>query len=136
MAAPETTELRAMGDEDLMQELEDTHQALFNLRFQTATRQLADVSRVHSARRRIARIKTLLTERDILAEADALLASDPAGDTGDTGDTGDEAAGDEAAGDEAAGDGAAGDEPDEATEEEAADGDEDADKESDQGDEG
>lgn len=124
MATPETTELRAMGAEDLVQELEDTHQALFNLRFQTATRQLADVSRVRSARRRIARIKTLLTERDILAEADALLASDPAGDTGG-----------EAAGDEAAGDEAAGDEPDEATEEDAEDGDEDTDKESDQGDE-
>ena len=83
MAAPETTELRAMSDEDLAKELEGTHQALFSLRFQTATRQLADVSQVHSARRRIARIKTLLTERDILAEADALLAGDTAGDAVD-----------------------------------------------------
>jgi large subunit ribosomal protein L29 len=52
-------------------ELEEAHQALFNLRFQAATRQLADVSQVRAARRRIARIKTLLNERAILAAADA-----------------------------------------------------------------
>jgi large subunit ribosomal protein L29 len=79
VAAPETTELRAMSDEDLLTDLEETHQALFNLRFQTVTRQLADVSQVSSARRRIARIKTLLTERDILAEVDAMLAAEADG---------------------------------------------------------
>lgn len=76
MASPETVELREMSDEDLLSDLEETHQALFNLRFQTVTRQLADVSQVGSARRRIARIKTLLTERDILAEVDAMLAAE------------------------------------------------------------
>jgi large subunit ribosomal protein L29 len=65
-----------MSDEDLLTDLEDTHQALFNLRFQTVTRQLADVSQVSRARRRIARIKTLLTERDILAEVDGMLAAE------------------------------------------------------------
>jgi uncharacterized protein YfcZ (UPF0381/DUF406 family) len=40
------------------------------------TRQLADVSQVGRARRRIARIKTLLTERDILAEVDEMLAAE------------------------------------------------------------
>ncbi len=76
MAAPETVELREMSDEDLLTDLEETHQALFNLRFQTVTRQLADVSQVGRARRRIARIKTLLTERDILAEVDEMLAAE------------------------------------------------------------
>ena len=71
MASPQATELRARTDEELAGELEEAHQALFNLRFQAATRQLADVSQVRAARRRIARIKTLLNERAILAAADA-----------------------------------------------------------------
>jgi large subunit ribosomal protein L29 len=71
MASTQTTELRARTDEELQGELEEAHQALFNLRFQAATRQLADVSQVKAARRKIARIKTLLSERAILAAADA-----------------------------------------------------------------
>jgi len=69
--SPEAVELRARTDEELLGELEEAHQALFNLRFQAATRQLADVSQVSRARRRVARIKTLLRERAILAEVDA-----------------------------------------------------------------
>ncbi|MEX2230373.1 MAG: 50S ribosomal protein L29 [Dehalococcoidia bacterium] len=69
--ARDTAELRARTDEDLAHELEEAHQALFNLRFQAATGQLADVAQVGNARRRIARIKTLLREREILAVADA-----------------------------------------------------------------
>jgi large subunit ribosomal protein L29 len=71
MASPRAVELRARTDDELQGELEEAHQALFNLRFQAATRQLADVSQVRTARRRIARIKTLLHERAILAAADA-----------------------------------------------------------------
>jgi len=71
MASPQAVELRARTDDELQGELEEAHQALFNLRFQAATRQLADVSQVRTARRRIARIKTLLHERAILAAADA-----------------------------------------------------------------
>ncbi len=71
MASAQAAELRARTDEELAGELEEAHQALFNLRFQAATRQLADVSQVGAARRRIARIKTLLNERAILAAADA-----------------------------------------------------------------
>jgi large subunit ribosomal protein L29 len=71
MPSPQAVELRARTDVELQGELEEAHQALFNLRFQAATRQLADVSQVRTARRRIARIKTLLHERAILAAADA-----------------------------------------------------------------
>ena len=71
----ETTDLRNLNDEELTRELESAHQALFNLRFQSATRQLADVSQVSKARRRIARVKTLINERAILAEADRAAAS-------------------------------------------------------------
>lgn len=72
MASAQAAELRARTDEELLGELEEAHQALFNLRFQASTRQLADVSQVSAARRRIARIKTLVRERDILAVADAV----------------------------------------------------------------
>jgi large subunit ribosomal protein L29 len=69
--ARDTAELRARSDEELTRELDEAHHALFNLRFQAATGQLADVAQVRNARRRIARIKTLLREREILAVADA-----------------------------------------------------------------
>lgn len=89
MASPETVELRAMEDEALGEELQEAHQALFNLRFQGATRQLSDVSTVGKARKRVARIATLLREREILAEADAApeaqaAAGQPAAEEGAT----------------------------------------------------
>ena len=71
MSAKETTELRGRNEAQLREDLESAHQALFNLRFQAATRQLADVSLIAKAKRRIARLKTLARERVILAEADA-----------------------------------------------------------------
>jgi len=74
MPATETRELRARTDEQLKATLEEAHQALFNLRFQASTRQLADVSQVGKARRRVAMLKTLVREREILAEADAAAA--------------------------------------------------------------
>lgn len=73
MAAPETADLRALPEAELLKELDEGHRALFNLRFQAATRQLADVSQVRNARRRIARIKTLVRERQILEEHGVLL---------------------------------------------------------------
>ncbi len=129
MASPETVELRAMADEALAEELQESHQARFNLRFQGATRQLADVSTVGKARKRVARIATLLREREILAEVDASSgapataeqpadepeAADADGDEAKTADDepeGDEP-GDDADGDEAktADDESEGDEP-------------------------
>lgn len=71
--ARDTADLRAMDEDALRRELEEAHHSLFNLRFQSATRQLADVSQVNKARRRVARIRTLLREREILAEADAAV---------------------------------------------------------------
>ena len=73
MASTDVADLRAMPADGLLNELEESQRALFNLRFQAATRQLADVSQVRGARRRVARIKTLLRERAILAEYGALV---------------------------------------------------------------
>jgi len=70
VTAQETRDLRGRTDEQLGEDLQSAHQSLFNLRFQSATRQLADVSQIHKAKRRIARLKTLVHERAILAEHD------------------------------------------------------------------
>jgi large subunit ribosomal protein L29 len=75
MSARETTDLRSLTDAQLTTQLQETYQALFNLRFQAATRQLADVAEVGKAKRRIAKIKTLIRERELLAEIDAVAAS-------------------------------------------------------------
>ncbi len=61
-------EVREQGIEDLKKELADQERGLMNLRFRKATLQLADVSEVKKARRTIARIRTVIRERDI-AEA-------------------------------------------------------------------
>ena len=67
MGSVDVQELREKTDEELVQDLEEAHQALFNLRFQASTRQLEDVSQVKRARRQIARIKTLIRERNDLS---------------------------------------------------------------------
>jgi large subunit ribosomal protein L29 len=80
MATRETIELRERTNEQLSADLEVAHEALFNLRFQAATRQLADVAQVGNARRRIARIKTLLREREIIDVVERLAEPDGSGD--------------------------------------------------------
>ena len=56
-------ELRQRSDDELLRDLEGAHEELFTLRFQAATRQLADVSKIRKTRRQIARLRTLLQER-------------------------------------------------------------------------
>ena len=75
MSAQETRDARARTDEQLAQDLESAHQSLFNLRFQAATRQLADNSQVRKAKQRIARLRTLLRERAIIAAHDRAVAA-------------------------------------------------------------
>ena len=70
MGSVDVQELREKTDEELVQDLEEAHQALFNLRFQASTRQLEDVSQVKRARRQIARIKTLVRERNDLSDSE------------------------------------------------------------------
>ena len=65
-----STELRGCETEELETRLNDTRQELFNLRFQLVTGQLDNSARVGEVRRQVARIETLLREREIaLAEA-------------------------------------------------------------------
>jgi large subunit ribosomal protein L29 len=58
-------EYRGMSDEDLAAALRDQQKTLFDLRFQSATDRLETPSMMKKARRDIARIKTLLREREL-----------------------------------------------------------------------
>ena len=69
-----SSELRELKDNDLATRLAETRQELFNLRFQHATGQLENTTRLNVLRKEIARINTLLREREIAA-AEALETS-------------------------------------------------------------
>ena len=66
--------VRALTDAELVTELTAAKRNLYDLRFQLATRQLTDYSQIPQTRRKIARILTVLTERE-LAESGEHLAS-------------------------------------------------------------
>jgi len=61
-------ELRNMTDEQLNNRLSELKEELFNLRFQLATGELDNPKRVPEVRRTIARVKTIMRERELQAE--------------------------------------------------------------------
>jgi large subunit ribosomal protein L29 len=63
-------ELRDLPDEELRSRLEAAKEELFNLRFQLATGQLDNPMRIKTVRHEVARIMTVLTEREIAAGAE------------------------------------------------------------------
>jgi len=65
MANATAAELRSAGDEDLVGRLREAKQELFNLRFQVATGQLDNNRRLQTVRRDIARIYTVMREREL-----------------------------------------------------------------------
>ena len=67
MATKQAKELRELNDTELEHRLDETKEELFNLRFQIATGQLENVARIPQVRREIARVETLLREREIAA---------------------------------------------------------------------
>ena len=58
-------EFRALSPEELAKQLEETHQELFNLRFRLATRQLVNHRELPMVTKKIARIKTIMREREL-----------------------------------------------------------------------
>jgi large subunit ribosomal protein L29 len=58
-------EMRTLTDDDLEEQLRASKEELFNLRFQAATGQLESHGRLRSVRREIARIYTILREREL-----------------------------------------------------------------------
>ena len=63
------SEARVMSDEELREALETARENLFNLRFQWATAQIRDHNLLKAARRDIARLETILRERELSADA-------------------------------------------------------------------
>ncbi|MGI6537722.1 MAG: 50S ribosomal protein L29 [Caldicoprobacterales bacterium] len=58
---------REMSQEELNQNLADFKSELFNLRFQLATGQLDNPMRIREVKKNIARVKTILRERELKA---------------------------------------------------------------------
>jgi large subunit ribosomal protein L29 len=63
MKAMKATDLRTRTPDELADQAETLGKEIFNLRFQRASGQLENTARVRQARRDIARIKTILGER-------------------------------------------------------------------------
>jgi large subunit ribosomal protein L29 len=59
-----TSEMRKLSADEILTELDNTREELMKLRFQSATGELTDFNRIRVTRRNIARMMTLLTERD------------------------------------------------------------------------
>lgn len=60
--------LRDLTDKELEEKLDNFKEELFNLRFQLATAQLENPLRIRTVRKTLARIKTILRERELEAE--------------------------------------------------------------------
>jgi large subunit ribosomal protein L29 len=56
-------DMRRLSDTELQDELKTAKDELFNIRFQLATRQLKNFRQMPAARRRIARVLTVMQER-------------------------------------------------------------------------
>ena len=61
------TDLRDLPYEELKTKLAEAKQELFNLRFQVATNQLDNTSRIRTVRHEVARIATVMREQEIEA---------------------------------------------------------------------
>jgi len=58
-------EIRDLNNDDLQKEVIALKEELFNLRFQAATGQLTNTARLKTVKKTIARIKTVITEREL-----------------------------------------------------------------------
>ena len=61
-------DLRSQSAAELNEQLVAAKKELFNLRFQNATNQLDNTSRIKEVRKNIARIQTIITEKEKVAE--------------------------------------------------------------------
>ena len=71
--AKKNDDLKEMPVSELTERLENTREELFNMRFQLATGQLDNYRRVRWLRRDIARVKTVLRERELASEGEGTL---------------------------------------------------------------
>jgi large subunit ribosomal protein L29 len=76
-------DLREMTDQELAETLADAKEERFNLRFQVATNQLDNTARLKTVKKEIARILTVMRERELASSAyaeDDAVAAAPGGD--------------------------------------------------------
>ena len=59
------SEIRKLSNEDLYKKIKELKEELFNLRFQLAINQLQNPMRIKAVKKDIARIKTILREREL-----------------------------------------------------------------------
>ena len=62
-------EIRALSESELLNELENAEQRLFSLHFQRTTQNLESTAELRKVRRDIARLRTILAERQLAAAA-------------------------------------------------------------------
>ena len=60
-----TDEVRALVDAELLKRLGEARQELFNLKIRLSTRQLANHRELPRARKKIARMETIIKEREL-----------------------------------------------------------------------
>ena len=65
MATTQTNDLRGLANDELTSKLREAKQELFNLRFQAATGQLESHGRLRAVRKEIARLYTVMREREL-----------------------------------------------------------------------
>jgi large subunit ribosomal protein L29 len=66
-------EIRALGDEEIQAQIDETREEMMNLRFQQSTGELSNTSRITETRRLIARFETILRERELEAAVEGEL---------------------------------------------------------------
>ena len=64
------SEIRGLSVEELEKKLADLKKDLFNLRLQNATNQLENPSRINDVKKDIARVKTIIREKQTASAAD------------------------------------------------------------------
>ena len=74
MPATKTEELRLLSNEELVAKLKESKEELFNLRFQSATGQLENHGRLRAVKKDIARIYTIMRERELGITSDEVVA--------------------------------------------------------------
>lgn len=62
-----TVDLRKLSYAEMQEQLDESKEELFNLRFQIVTNQLDNTARITQVRRQVARIKTMMREQEIAA---------------------------------------------------------------------
>lgn len=69
-----TDEYRSLSSGELLEKLDEAQEEFFNLRFQNATGQLENFSQLGHAKRDIARLRTILRERELGVEREVAKA--------------------------------------------------------------